>query len=555
MATPSASAGPRHEHYDAVIVGAGMGGLTCATYLARRGLRVLVCEKERRAGGLLSTLRRKGFLFDLTLPSLSSAGLVFHVLDDLGIRQEFEFLEAPYRLMAPHFDFVARTTDDVVRSLSQAFPEEKSGIRAYFSLLQRIAQEIAVASTAENPILKEGKERLQAFVPFLFDSRGLFLDYFRYKSLLAERRIRNLIHNEDLRNFLITVGYPRHKSILSDALVWNALTEDAYYPKGGMGRLARVLQELVRKFGGEVMLDTPVKRILVDRGRAAGVELGDGTRVASRFVVSNADYKQTFTSLVPQERLPARFRRRIQEARVSESFFTAFLGVRLPPEKLLGGTAANVLHFPTYMYVDFQRADRDEAYFQKAWQCISVPSLLDPGLAPAGKSVVVIRTWTTSSYLDGWSGGARDGESSPSYRRLKERVGRDVIASAESVIPGLGSHVEVCELATPVTLARMTGNSEGAVTGWSIDPLTPFYRDILRQVQGFLTPIPNLLLAGHWTAHPGGLPVALASGRWVADRISAHLRTGSFWESVPLLLRAPAERAITKSLSILNTYK
>ena len=206
-------------HYDAIVVGSGMGGLTCATYLARRGLSVLVCEKESRPGGLMTSFKKKGLVFDFTLPPIGSAGLIFHVLDDLGVRRELEFLESPFRVTAPHFDFVPRSPEDVIRALSRAFPQEKTGIKAYFSLLQRISQEICDASTGENPLLKEGRERLLSFLPFLFDSRGLVLDYFRHKNVLAERKIRNLINNEDLRNLMITIGYSHRKNKMLDALV------------------------------------------------------------------------------------------------------------------------------------------------------------------------------------------------------------------------------------------------------------------------------------------------------------------------------------------------
>lgn len=546
---------PLYEYYDAVIIGSGIGGLTCATYLARRGLRVIVCEKSKQAGGLMGGFRKKGFKFDLALPSIGSAGLVFHVLDDLGIRSELEFHETPYRLVAPHFDFMPRSFDDVIRELSRAFPQEKTGIKAYFSLLQRISQEICDASTRDNPLLKEGKERLLSFLPFLFDSRGLFLDYFRHKNFLAERKIRNLIRNEDLRNFLISIGFSHHKNVLLDALIWNSLIEDSYYPSGGMGRIPEILLRNIRRYGGHVATGTEVKKILTRKGKASGVLLADGTKVESNFVVSNADYKKTFLSLLQEDAIPGRFRDRVREAQVCESFFTAFLGVGLPPEKLIPFRAPHTLHFPTYMYVDFDKAAKDPAYFQKAWQCISVPSLLDPDLAPKGKSVVAVRTWTTAHYQNGWEGGIWDGEQSSSYKKLVDRVGRDVIASAETVLPGLESHIEFCEFATPVTIERLTGNTEGAIAGWSIDPQATFYRDIFRQVQGFFSPVPHLLLAGHWTAPPGGLPVALASGRWVADQVSSFQEGVPLLDNVPSFLRSSTERIMEKTLSFISSWR
>jgi len=552
---PPSSSSPARDRYDVIVVGSGMGGLTCATYLARRGLNVLVCEKESRPGGMMAGFKKKGFVFDLTAPPIGSAGLVFHVLDDLGIRRELEFVEAPFRLVAPHFDFIPRSYTDAIRALGEAFPQEKTGIKAYFALLQRISQEICDWSTGENPLLKEGKERLQAFLPFLFDSRGLILDYFRHKNSLAEKKIRSLIHNEDLRNFLITVGYPHHKNVLLDALVWNTLVEDSHYPSGGMGKIPSTLVTFIRRYGGHVLTGAEVKGILVHKGRASGVLLADGREIAARFVVSNADCKKTFLRLLPESATPARFRSRLEEAKVCESFFTVFLGVNRPPEDLVAGPAPHCLHFPTYMYVHFPRADRDESYFQKAWQHISVPSLVDPSLAPPGKSVVTIRTWTTARYLEGWHRGAGGDERNPPYLKLRESVGREMIASAERILPGLSSNVEFCEFATPVTYEHVTGNDQGSVAGWSIDPQELFYPDLLRQAQALLSPVPHLLLAGHWTAHPGGLPVALASGRWVADQISAYMGGEKMLEGVPLALRTPAEKVIETALSYLGTWR
>jgi prolycopene isomerase len=544
-----------HEKYDAIVVGSGMGGLTCATYLARRGLNVLVCEKESRPGGMMASFKKKGFIFDLTAAPIGSAGLVFHVFDDLGVRRELEFVESPFRLVAPHFDFIPRSYRDTIQALSKAFPQEKTGVKAYFALLQRISQEICDWSTGENPLLKEGKERLQAFLPFLFDSRGLILDYFRHKNSLAEKKIRNLIHNEDLRNFLIAMGYSHHKNVLLDALVWNTLVEDSHYPSGGMGRIPASLVKFIRRYGGHVLTGAEVKQILVRKGKAAGILLADGREIESRFVVSNADYKKTFLHLLPENATPDRFRSRVKDAKVCESFFTVFLGVNRPPEDLVSGPAPHCLHFPTYMYVNFLRAARDESYFQKAWQHISVPSLVDPSLAPPGKSVVTIRTWTTARYMEEWSGGREGAEKNRPYLKLREKVGREMIASAERILPGLGSNIEFCEFATPITYERITGNEEGSVAGWSIDPQELYYPDLLRQAQGLLSPVPHLFLAGHWTAHPGGLPVALASGRWVADQISAYMGGEKMLEGFPFPLRFPTEKVIEKSLSFLSTWK
>lgn len=147
-----------------------------------------------------------------------------------------------------------------------------------------------------------------------------------------------------------------------------------------------------------------------------------------------------------------------------------------------------------------------------------MPCLHGDGLAPAGKRGLILSAMTHWNYANNW--GLRDGRLTDRYGVLKQRCAGEMIASLERFMPDLGDRVELSITATPYTIQRRTSNAEGAIMGWSYDRRKAFRRiGVLRVRRAVLTPVPNLLMAGHWAFSPGGSPVAVLTGRLAASRI------------------------------------
>ena len=224
--------------------------------------------------------------------------------------------------------------------------------------------------------------------------------------------------------------------------------DGGFYPVGGSERLAQVLVEAIEARGGTVRLKTRVERILIDNGRAVGVALADGRRIAARAIVSNADVKRTFLELVGDDALPARFADRLAAAAPGPSAFMIHLGVDYVPD------CRPALHL----------VDQHVG--------VEVLTQVDPSAAPAGHSTVGIIRLLTNDEARAWfpAAGGDDWKAlrfTPEYEAKKRALADAMIAAAETALPGLSAHIVHRSEASPITYARYDLASDGAIYGVS----------------------------------------------------------------------------------------
>ncbi len=495
------------EKYDVIVIGAGIGGLTCASLLAKAGMRVLVAEQSSRPGGYVGSFKRKGFTFDSAAHFVTGChedGVIGKLLRELKVEREIEFIkvEAPVRFIFPDFEFSFSLNDleGAERIIKERFPREAENLDRYKETLERIGQDI-VRLGSSFPVWKI------PFFPMLFPS------LLKYRNYTVRKLMDKCFTNEKLKTILAIspVTVPPSKASLLMAAVMKAESQEAgiYYPKRGMQSFADVLVKGLRKYKGELLLNTLITKILIDRGRVQGVELADGRRIKASYIVSNASLKQTFYKLVGKEHLKRRFIKRIEKKELSLSCFILYLGVDLDLESLGLNFRINV--YPTY--------DAERQY--KIWKAgeipeefsfiISVSSLIDPTTAPKDKHTLIITTAAPYHYREDW--GAKDRRGAE-YRRRKKNIMERLIEKAEKIIPDLSSHIIYQEAATPLTLERKTLNTQGAIYGLAATP-----EQIGPGRFKNKTPIRGLYLVGHYTYLAHGIGAVTHSGRAVADMI------------------------------------
>jgi phytoene dehydrogenase-like protein len=260
-------------------------------------------------------------------------------------------------------------------------------------------------------------------------------------------------------------------------------------------------------------LGSKVEKIVTRDGAATGVE-SHGEFHPADWVISAADYKKTFLDwLDDKSALPAVFRDKIAKAGVSEGITTAYLGLDMPAAEL-----GNWLRAPHASYdelkedVDVRAAGNDPDFFRKVGIGLYSPSLHDPGLAPEGKSGLMIQAVSPYHWMNNWGG-----EDRQKYRELKEKVKQTLIAKASAVIPNLAGRVEFSDLATPRTYERYTGNTDGATSAWSWNPNNKFYKSPMSIKID--TPVRNLLIGSCWSCQIGGVPSAIVAARKCAGKI------------------------------------
>jgi len=461
-------------YWDAVVVGAGLGGLTTAAYLATNGLRTLVLEQGKVAGGCSQVFRRRGrYEFDVGVHYVGDCqpgGTMWSLLRSLGLEESVEFTELDpdgfSTLVFPDFTFrVPRGWDAYLGRLLETFPSEERGIRRCVRLLRAIGAEL----DGNFPV---GVRQVMAFprqAP-LTTTIGSAPLASLYRSCGLSEPVRAVLSGE---SGAYAAPPSRVPISLHAAFLHHNIKAGAFYPRGGGQVLAARLVEVIETYDGQIRTATHVQRIEVAGGRVQGVRSSDGELHRAPVVVSNADPQTTYGDLVGHGHLSRRTVRRMQNARMAPPVFSVYLGLDLDVTKVLSNT--NVFSHPhtdiEAIYQDYYAGrlpDRLPFFLASA-------SLKDPGnprTAPPGHSTLELMAMVPAG-SDFWGVGAggRDRlgyRSESAYQEKKEAVAQALVERASSVIPDLASHVVLQDASTPITHERFTGASDGACYGWEL---------------------------------------------------------------------------------------
>ncbi len=496
--------------YDAVVVGAGLGGLSAAANLAVAGRRVLLLEKHCVPGGYASTFRRGRFEFEISLHELSGLGHedrrgpLYASLERCGVAQKVEFLDIPdfYRSAYPDLDLVMpadRAGYDEV--LCEHFPSEAQGITSFTSLMFAILGEVTNFS-----------QEAMAEDPSAFSNLMTYAGANLAEVLDAE------VKDEKARAVIAQLwGYyglpPSRLSFLLFAIA-NAtyLKYGPVHIKGKSQALSQAFVESILERGGDVWLNNGASRVLVEGGKVRGVMAEDGTEISTSYVVSNASPISTCLDLVGREHIPSWYLKRLGWGKIGNSLFSVFLGLDCPVSEL-GLENHETMVNMDYDFESHYEVARRNAVFEPTGCAIAPFNVVDPDFSPPGTSVISL---TTMGYGDVWL------QLSPEqYVDAKNTLAGKLIDMADRFAPGLKEHIEVVEVATPLTHMRYTGNPFGAVYGYENSP-----------VEGTVLRLPNrgplegLYMAGAWVRVGGGFQPCIDSGRTAAENVIEDMDKG-----------------------------
>ncbi len=518
----------KHQSYDAVVIGSGIGGLTAGAYMANYGIKVLVCEQSLRPGGYFNSFKRKGYTFDGGIQGCEDSGLLRPMLRQLGLLGRIELCRSRLAFVTPDiFCPLEKLTDLelLFDQLKQVFPHESLGIERFKQESVEMCQVMEALTKAPNPMF-QSVQQMALGMPIWIAKYSSQLKHLKaFSTLLSlpiEEYLATFIKDKNLIKFL-AIGYRGSPAPFSMTFFY-ALS-DYYYPaKGGMQALSNLLAQYIAEQGGEVRCKTLVENILIEKGQAVGVVLKGGETIRAPFIINNGDARRTFSEMVPPDIVPDEYQRRLQESVVGESVFSVYLGVDIPPEKLPTQGCPHLLLTPSYEPVAIEEIDTHPDFFRRALTMISLPSLFDPTLAPAGKSVIIMQCAATIQSMNHW--GTKDGKRTEKYKACKKKIAGQLIDNAEQIIPGLSKKIELQLEATPFTFRDATLNTNGAAVGWTYHPREAFKGGIKGLFGSSNTPIKNLYQVGHWIMSPGGAPAGLMSGKIVSNTIRRRLRWG-----------------------------
>lgn len=509
-------------HWDVIVVGAGLGGLSTAAFLATNGQRVLVLEQHEVVGGCSQVFRRLDdkYEFDVGVHHVGEChpgGKVRTIMGALGIDDRIEWVpldpDGFSTITLPGLQFrVPVGWDAYEERLVETFPAEAKGVRRCVRVLHAAAREVRAPQKRGRP----GSARRQASSPTLL-RWGL-------------RPLASLFDACDLSQEARTViagecgGYSAPPSRAPVAVhagfLDHYLISGAWYPRGGGQVVPARLTQVIQAHGGEVRTEVRVDRIMVEGGRAVGVTLVDGEELHADAVVSNADPKRTYLGLVGREHLPHRLLRKAEKMVPALPLFTVHLALdhdlrdRMP-------SSTQWIH-PHHDLEGFYEATYAGRLGGPVPVLMTSGTLKDPTgtrTAPPGHSTLELVTVAPADHAT-WglrAGGPTAGEhysQDATYLAAKEQLLEAVLKTAETVLPDLREHVVHQEASTPVTHERFTLSWSGSAFGLEMtrDQVGPFRPDVT-------TPVPGLHLTGAGTRHMHGIASTINGGVATAGAI------------------------------------
>lgn len=486
---------PVTEQYDAIVIGSGIGGLTCAAMLAKHaGKKVLVLERHYTPGGYTHVFHRPGYEWDVGV----------HYIGDLApgspTRRLFDEISDGRIEWADMGDVYDRVIigDDVYDlpkgrrnlrdSLVSWFPDEEAAIDGYFE---------AVRSAASASAPFQASKTLPG--PIATAARPLLNRNFRKWSDRTTREVlEELTDNQRLIAVLTAqcgdYGLPpAESSFAMHALVASHYFRGGYYPVGGSGVIAESIIPVIERGGGTVLINAEVAQIEIEEGRAVGVRMAaDDNVIRAPIVISDAGVANTFTRLLsPEVAEDTGLLADLTHVTPSMAHMCLYLGFEQTAEDL-DLPKHNLWIYPHDDYDKAFRDSRDNPDAELPLVYVSFPSAKDPDFERRhpGHATVDIITAAPYAWFAQWDGSRwkhRDHE----YNALKESIADRMLEALYTQLPQLRGKVAIAEISTPLTTQHFAGYARGELYGLDHSPQ--------RLRQGFLkptTPIPGLYLTG-----------------------------------------------------------
>jgi all-trans-retinol 13,14-reductase len=499
------SAAEDKNHYDAVIIGAGLGGLSCATALARQGFRPLVLEKHYIPGGYATTFKRRDFVFDVSLhcTTVRERDGLYNFIEGFPEITDVRFVPHPdcYRAIYPDYDIRVpqKNLRGYMDMLVRYFPEEKDGIAGIFEDMTGLAADLDRFLDAEGAI---DMRRVPTEFPYLYKC------YDKTWGQMLDARIKNPKLKSIISAQWGYYGLPPSKLAGSYyALPYlEFLQRGAYYARGKSQKISDAFVRFIKERGGTVMLGTRVEKILVKDHAAYGVQTADGKTFFGKAVVSNANPYDTFRTMMDEQDYLKEYLDRLAQFSVSLSSFQIWLGLKTDLVGQVGVHDSEIFYNTGYDieagYDACVKADVESGGF-----LVALYDNIYEGYSPPGENIITILTLQGYDHWKKYESEYFRGNKT-AYRAEKERMGDVLIRKVEeTLLPGLSQAIEVKEIGTPLTNVRYTGNYRGAIYGYD-QTLNNSGPNRLEHT----TPIKNLYLCGAWTSPGHGYGGVIPSG-------------------------------------------
>lgn len=503
------------NHYDVIVIGAGLGGMTAASLLAKRGLTVLMIDQQNKPSGSCTSFKREDVVYDVGTAMIYGFG-------EKGFRP-FRFLmnelEEPIDVVA--HPTLARMTyegqpivfwPDVNRFLDELgglFPEEKASLRAFYADLYRMYENIVIKNEVVVPPLefspRQGLRRLLSSPLSMLKMQKLL-------STSVKDLLDQYFHTEEIIDFFdkLCSAYcyctaEETPAVLAATMSLDNHVGGVYYPAGGAQMLPNKIEKAFERYGGQVLYRHLVDEILIQDDQAYGVRLGNGLEIRGDRIIANTTVWNLYGKLIRPEHISAQ---RLAWARsLVPTFPSMTLYMVVDPEAL----PADVM--PWEIFIE------NREVIDSSDLTLYINSLVDRTLCPPGKLVIMAIAPNMRQ---------RPSPQDPSYRSeayqaLKQQEAERMLDQIEQHYPGFRQHVRTLIVGTPTTIERYLLKNGGAVGG----PKNAIGQEMLKRLHA-RSQWKNLYFCGESTVMATGAPATVVSGVGAANMVLRDLHKAEY---------------------------
>lgn len=460
----------RKHEYDAIIIGAGIGGLVCGCYLAKAGMKTLIVEKNIKVGGLCTSFRRGGVSFDACVHLIGSCGeggVVTTILNDLEITREINFSRmSPQRIIVSEDKNIEIdiTVENTIENLCRQFPEERKNLKVFFNI-----------------IMNEEYIKLAA----------------KLKKLSFEQFFKSYVVNEELNNlfsflFFMTTGLSNDllSGLFGVILLKEFIIDGGYYLKDGIQKFPDKLCDTFKKHGGTVLLNSEVKEIILNENQRA-IKITSGEEISTNTIISNIDAVHTLKNLLKTKEAEDALKP-LLTMEPSLSGFILYLKLNKDPM------------YSSYVHYISLRKNVRRHLYDNAVKSDFSNNYLDCFFSKSdGSYKAVISHMASFNNKDFWI---------KNKQYLTDKILKEFMNKTDFN----AGDIELMETVTPISLYNWSYSYNGANFGWA-----PLVSQVFPNFK-FQPKIPNLYFVGHWLGRGNGISSVASLGKYVANTILGY---------------------------------
>lgn len=470
-----------------VIIGSGLGGLSCGCILAKNGYDVTILEQGFKYGGCLQCFQRDGVVFDTGIHYIGSADTgqtlnslmhYFNIDKQIKLKRLNQNAYDIISFRGEHFCF-ANGKEGFIETLAKSFPNHKDELEKYFDKVKLVANNSSVHSLSKNVDMSVNTE-------------------FQTKSI--NDVINGIISDPILQNVIagtqpLYAGEINNTPFSTHALITDFYNQSAFRIVGGSSCVADALADSLKGMGGKILIRHKAEKIECDKSKATAVITSNGERFPADLVISTIHPTRTF-ELIDNNLIRPIFRKRMMELRNTTSSFVLYIKFKDKKVKYLN---SNIYYYRNDSTWNLEKYN--DQTWPKYLLYMHICHEENPEYAKAGEII----TYMNFQDVAKWTG-TKTGHRGEEYENFKKRMAEKMIDAMEEEIPHFRDNIECYYTSSPLTYLDYTGVPEGAMYGVARDIHT-----IGSERISCKTRIPNLMLSGQSTTLHGMLGVLAGS--------------------------------------------